>query len=61
MGTLGRGAYGEVVLAKRKNDGAQYAIKILDKKFLARVFHNFYKNRKKNNTRFLLRRKFYKG
>ena len=38
MGTLGRGAYGEVILAKhKKNEEQEVAIKMLDKKFLARV------------------------
>lgn len=37
MGTLGRGAYGEVVLGRQKSDDREVAIKILDKKFLARV------------------------
>jgi serine/threonine protein kinase len=37
LGTLGRGAYGEVVLAKHKNNDQEVAIKMLDKKFLARV------------------------
>lgn len=32
IGTLGRGAYGEVILAKRKSDDLEVAIKILDKK-----------------------------
>jgi serine/threonine protein kinase len=37
MGTLGRGAYGEVVLGKAKTGDQEVAIKMLDKKFLARV------------------------
>jgi hypothetical protein len=41
VGTLGRGAYGEVVLAKRKTDDLEVAIKILDKKFLMKVCYSF--------------------
>jgi serine/threonine protein kinase len=40
LGSLGRGAYGEVVLGRRKIDDVELAIKILDKKFLARVLKN---------------------
>jgi len=42
IGTLGRGAYGEVVLAKRKSDELEVAIKILDKKFLIKVIIDFF-------------------
>lgn len=36
---LGRGAYGTVHLAKRDNDGNQYALKVVDKMFLSKVFY----------------------
>jgi serine/threonine protein kinase len=34
---LGRGAYGEVILAKQKIDNELCAIKILEKSYLAKV------------------------
>lgn len=36
---LGRGAYGTVHLAKRDNDGNQYALKVVDKMFLSKVLY----------------------
>jgi 3-phosphoinositide dependent protein kinase-1 len=33
---LGRGSYGEVVLGKQKNNDQEYAIKIIDKRFMSR-------------------------
>ncbi|CAD8158460.1 unnamed protein product [Paramecium pentaurelia] len=36
IGSLGRGAYGEVILAQKKTDNQQVAIKVIDKKFLTR-------------------------
>ena len=37
LSKLGQGAYGEVVLAKRKQDDKKVAIKIIDKKFMLKV------------------------
>lgn len=37
MEVVGRGAYGEVVLAKNKANGEMCAIKILEKSYLAKV------------------------
>lgn len=34
---LGRGSYGEVILAKNKSDNELCAIKILEKSYLAKV------------------------
>lgn len=34
---VGRGSYGEVILAKNKSDGELCAIKILEKSYLAKV------------------------
>ena len=36
-GSLGRGAYAEVVLVKKKSNGRDYALKIVDKKFMKKV------------------------
>ena len=38
---LGRGAYGEVILAKNKVDNENCAIKILEKSYLAKVHFNY--------------------
>ena len=40
---LGRGAYGEVILAKNKVDNENCAIKILEKSYLAKVHFNYNK------------------
>lgn len=37
LGILGRGSYGEVALVRKKEDGSYYALKIIDKAFIARV------------------------
>ena len=34
---LGKGSYGEVVLVKKKSNGKQYALKVIDKHFLRKV------------------------
>ena len=60
MTTLGRGSYGEVILAKNKLTDQQVAIKILDKGFLAKVRKNLiinYITRRRNSTKFILRNK----
>ena len=43
---LGRGAYGEVILARSKADNEFCAIKILEKSYLAKVlfFYHLYSN-----------------
>ncbi|CAD8175654.1 unnamed protein product [Paramecium octaurelia] len=57
IGSLGRGAYGEVILAQKKTDNQQVAIKVIDKKFLTRVFIYQRTLRNKNNTKFILKEK----
>lgn len=37
INSLGRGAYGEVVLVQKKSGGKKYAMKIMDKNFMRRV------------------------
>ena len=38
LATVGKGAYGEVVLIQKKETKTQYAMKIIDKSFLFKVF-----------------------
>jgi len=44
---LGSGSYGDVVLAKSKEDQKLYAIKILEKKLLVKVYRLMYIRGKK--------------
>ena len=37
LGIIGKGAYGEVILVKKKTSKRQYAMKVIDKKFLKMV------------------------
>ncbi len=39
---LGRGAYGEVLLVKKKDDEKFFAAKVIEKNFLFKVFLLFY-------------------
>lgn len=48
---LGRGSYGDVVLAKQKSNDKEYAIKIINKRFMAKVFITFYEIRKKSSIK----------
>lgn len=45
LASLGKGAYGEVLLVKKKNSESRYAMKVIDKVFLFKVSILFYKKK----------------